>query len=79
MVYEGANIEEDALVDGETSDEEDDDGYYLELPQLGEGFESMYNITEKSLTGRIEGEEGIISPGSRTICHAMATISRKES
>lgn len=28
MVYEGANIEEDALVDGETSDEEDDDGYY---------------------------------------------------
>ena len=38
----------------------------------------MY-ITEKNLTGWIEEEEGIISPGSRTICHAMATISRKES
>jgi hypothetical protein len=37
----------------------------------------MY-ISEKRLTGRIE-EGNIISPGSRTICHAMATISKEES
>ncbi len=37
----------------------------------------MY-ISEKRLTGQIE-EGSIIGPGSRTICHAMATITKGES
>ncbi len=37
----------------------------------------MY-ISEKRLTGQLE-EGSIISPGSRTICHAMATITRERS
>ncbi len=37
----------------------------------------MY-ISEKRLTGITEGIDGIISPGSKTICHAMATISSTE-
>jgi hypothetical protein len=37
----------------------------------------MY-ISEKRLTGQME-EGSIINPGSRTICHAMATITKEES
>jgi hypothetical protein len=37
----------------------------------------MY-ISEKRLTGNYEEVDGIISPGSKTICHAMATISSME-
>ncbi len=37
----------------------------------------MY-ISEKRLTGNSEDVDGIISPGSKTICHAMATISSTE-
>jgi hypothetical protein len=38
----------------------------------------MY-ISEKRLTGQLEKEGGIISPGSRTICHAMPTITKEKS
>ncbi len=34
----------------------------------------MY-ISEKCLAGISDDEKGAISPGTRTICHAMATIS----
>ncbi len=44
------------------------------LSQLGDCFESMY-ISEKRLAGISDEENSVISPGSRTICHAMATIS----
>jgi hypothetical protein len=37
----------------------------------------MY-ISEKRLTGNYEEVDVIISPGSKTICHAMATISSTE-
>jgi hypothetical protein len=37
----------------------------------------MY-ISEKRLTGNSEDVDGIISPGSKTICHAMAHISSTE-
>ena len=44
------------------------------MPQLGDSFESMY-ISEKRLAGIPDNDQGAISPGTRTICHAMATIS----
>ncbi len=34
----------------------------------------MY-ISEKRLAGIPDNDQGAISPGTRTICHAMATIS----
>jgi hypothetical protein len=37
----------------------------------------MY-ISEKRLAGTSDDEKGVISPGTRTICHAMATLSTSE-
>ena len=37
----------------------------------------MY-ISEKRLAGTSDEESNVISPGSRTICHAMATISTSQ-
>jgi hypothetical protein len=63
--------------DEDATDEEDDDSYEWGLSQLGEEFESMY-ISEKRLAGISDEENNVISPGSRTICHAMATIATSQ-
>jgi hypothetical protein len=56
------------LMEGDSTDEEDDNDY------IGDSFESMY-ISEKRLAGIPYNKQEAIAPGTRTICHAMATIS----
>ena len=77
--YDSEEAEEHQLltINDDAEGEEDDEGYKCGLPQLGEGFESMY-ISESRLTGNADGEEQIIEPGSKTICQAIATIVTQE-
>ena len=57
---EGVNRDFHLFEDGDSSGEEDDEGYEWGLPQLGESFESMY-ISEKRLTVNSEDVDGIIA------------------